>query len=60
MRDHELPAQILSDVLQGIPLLHNLFFLRVALAIVPKTAGSLSKATLQIHEAGEPPSWAYA
>lgn len=55
MPDQELPAQIMSNVLQAILLLRNLFLLRAALAIVPKTRGSLSKATLQIHEAGESP-----
>lgn len=34
-------------------LFHNLFLLGSALAIVPKTSGSLAGATLQIHEAGE-------
>ena len=54
MHLQELPAEA-CRALQGILLLHNLFLLRAALAIVPKTRGSLSKATLQIHEAGEPP-----
>lgn len=34
-------------------LFHNLFLLGSALAIVPKTGGSLTGATLQIHEAEE-------
>lgn len=37
-----------------ILLSHYLFLLGSALAIVPKTRRSLSKATLQIHEAWEP------
>lgn len=44
----------LSGVLQAILLLHSMLLLGAALAIVPKTSRSLSKATLQIHEAGEP------
>lgn len=53
--DQELPAQNRADLCGTVILLsHDLFLLGSALAIVPKTRGSLSKATLQIHEAGEP------
>lgn len=56
VRGQELKAQIVSDVLRGILLLLlDLSLLGAALATVPKTRGSLSKATLQIHEAREPP-----
>lgn len=52
----ELKAQIVLDVLRGVLLLLlDLSLLGAALATVPKTRGSLSKATLQIHEAREPP-----
>lgn len=54
MPNSEPPGHVMLGMLQAILLLHDLFLRRAALAIVPKTRGSLSKATLQIHEAGEP------